>query len=137
MNSSSSISRLDVAPCVADSSGLFPRIEDLCASFVYVRLHGAERLYTSGYSDAQLRYWANRIRSWSRGRQVRTAQLAGDERRGDERARSVYVYFDNDAKVHAPFDAINLERLLSGKPTLPAPPELDLAAKRPVVVRGW
>jgi uncharacterized protein YecE (DUF72 family) len=38
------LSHYDVAPCVADSSGLYPIIEDLCASFVYVRLHGAERL---------------------------------------------------------------------------------------------
>ena len=26
--------------------------------------------------------------------------------------RDVYVYFDNDAKVHAPFDAIALAKLL-------------------------
>ncbi len=27
-------------------------------------------------------------------------------------ARDVYVYFDNDAKVHAPFDAMRLREML-------------------------
>jgi uncharacterized protein YecE (DUF72 family) len=30
----------------------------------------------------------------------------------DPTGRDVFVYFDNDAKVHAPFDAIALERRL-------------------------
>jgi uncharacterized protein YecE (DUF72 family) len=68
---------------------------------------------------------------------VRSAQLAGDKARGEGRERSVYVYFDNDAKVHAPFDAINLGRLLAGKSLLRPPRALALAAERPVVVRGW
>jgi uncharacterized protein YecE (DUF72 family) len=82
---------------IADSAGKFPLAHEVTADFVYVRLHGSQELYVSGYTDAELDAWAARIRRW------RSA-------RGG--ARDVYVYFDNDAKVHAPFDAERLvERL--------------------------
>ena len=83
----------DVGLVVADSAGRFPMIFEVTADFVYVRLHGADDLYTSGYNDSALRVWADRIGHW----------------RGS--GYDVYVYFDNDAKVRAPFDAIALERL--------------------------
>ena len=95
----------------ADTAGKWPYAEDLTADFVYVRLHGAQQLYTSGYSDEELDWWAGRIRSWSRGRDPRRATKVLTSR-ADHRSRDVYVYFDNDAKVHAPFDALRLvERL--------------------------
>jgi uncharacterized protein YecE (DUF72 family) len=83
---------------IADSAGKFPIAYEVTADFVYVRLHGSQELYVSGYSDAELDEWARRIKTW------------GSPRGG---ARDVYVYFDNDAKVHAPFDAERLiERLI-------------------------
>ena len=96
----------------ADTAGRWPYAEDVTADFVYVRLHGAEELYASGYSDQQLDWWAARIREWRRGCEPadRTCVSAIDAPRA--KARDIYVYFDNDAKVHAPFDAMRLmERL--------------------------
>jgi uncharacterized protein YecE (DUF72 family) len=78
-----------IALVLADTAGKFPYAEELTADFVYIRLHGSTQLYVSGYSDAELDDWAGRIGRW-RSR------------------RDVYVYFDNDAKVHAPFDARRL-----------------------------
>ncbi len=75
---------------VADTAGKWPKLLDVTADFVYVRLHGDAKLYTSGYTDEALDAWARRIRAWAR---------AGHD---------VYVYFDNDVKVHAPFDALRL-----------------------------
>jgi uncharacterized protein YecE (DUF72 family) len=67
------------------------------ADFAYVRLHGSTELYTSGYTAAALDGWAQRIRGW-------TAQGV-----------DAYAYFDNDAKVKAPRDAMSLaERLKVG-----------------------
>jgi uncharacterized protein YecE (DUF72 family) len=79
----------------ADTAGKFDYAEEVTADFVYIRLHGSTELYVSGYSDDELDDWAGRIRRWQgRGR------------------RDAYVYFDNDAKVHAPHDALRLaERL--------------------------
>lgn len=93
---------------VADTAGRFPRYFDVTAPFVYVRLHGDKKLYASGYSDKALADWARRIRAWRRG-----AQPAGDPRIAtspprNRASRDVYVYFDNDTKVKAPFDARSL-----------------------------
>lgn len=82
--------RHDVAVVVADTAGKFPFLDRVTASFVYVRLHGDTELYTSGYSPEAIASWAGRVRTWARG------------------GRDVYVYFDNDAKVRAPFDALAL-----------------------------
>jgi uncharacterized protein YecE (DUF72 family) len=79
--------RYDAGFVVADTAGLWPYSEEATSDFVYVRLHGASELYTSGYSDQELDRWAERVRGWQ---------------------RDVYVYFDNDRKVRAPFDARRL-----------------------------
>src|SRR5256885_6534861 len=101
----------NVAFVFADTAGKFPYAEDLTADLVYIRLHGAEKLYVSGYNDRALDWGVNRIELWRKGKQPRDAKLISG-REIDNKARDVFVYFDNDAKVHAPFDAINLgERL--------------------------
>lgn len=92
----------------ADTAGRWPYAEEVTADFVYLRLHGAEHLYASGYTDPQLDWWAARIRAWHAGGEPEDARrLTGDPAPGSE-GRDVYVYFDNDAKVHAPFDALRL-----------------------------
>jgi uncharacterized protein YecE (DUF72 family) len=96
----------DIAMVVADTAGKWPLIEDATSDFVYVRLHGAVELYVSGYTADALAMWARKVRSWAKGRSPLGARLVG-RRQGSEN-RDVFVYFDNDAKVHAPFDAMSL-----------------------------
>jgi uncharacterized protein YecE (DUF72 family) len=112
--------RHDVAPCVADSAGLYPQISDLTADFVYLRLHGAEQLYTSSYTARELSQWARRIRAWNAGNDANDAPPL-QPARADGKPRPVFVYFDNDVKAHAPFDAKNLARAVSGKRPLATP----------------
>src|SRR5205085_8175532 len=45
----------------------FPYAEDLTADFVYLRLHGSEELYASGYEPPALDRWARRIACWAGG----------------------------------------------------------------------
>jgi uncharacterized protein YecE (DUF72 family) len=97
-----------IALVVADTAGRWPLLEDLTADFVYVRLHGDEELYASGYSDAALDRWAARIAAWRCGGQVDDARLASSKPAPRRARRDVYVYFDNDVKVHAPYDAAHL-----------------------------
>ena len=85
----------DVGFVVADTAGKFPYAEAVTSRFVYVRLHGSRQLYTSDYTDEELAIWAARIEQWTR------------------EGLDVYVYFDNDAKVHAPRDAVRLRELLT------------------------
>ncbi len=97
--------RHKVALVVADTAGRWPYLEDVTADFMYLRLHGDQELYASGYSDVALDDWARRIRAWARGSQPRGAQRISTSAPPRRVGRDVYCYFDNDAKVHAPFDA--------------------------------
>jgi uncharacterized protein YecE (DUF72 family) len=52
--------------------------------FVYLRMHGPDhRLYSGSYPDADLTWWADRIREWG---------LAGLD---------VFAYFNNDGNANA------------------------------------
>ncbi len=97
-----------IALVVADTAGRWPLFEDLTADFVYLRLHGDQELYASGYDAAALDRWAERIRSWRAGAQPSDARLASTEAAPERAGRDVFCYFDNDVKVHAPYDAAAL-----------------------------
>jgi uncharacterized protein YecE (DUF72 family) len=84
-----------IALVAADTAGKHPFSTERTADFAYVRLHGSQLLYTSEYTDDEIAAWSQRIQDW---------RHAGSD---------VYVYFDNDAKSHAPFDAIRLTRATS------------------------
>ncbi|KLI98889.1 DUF72 domain-containing protein [Luteimonas sp. FCS-9] len=90
---------------VSDSAGRHPVTEDVTADFVYIRLHGDTELYTSGYGKAALDRWARRIARWAAGGEPRDAARSASRAPRAPGGRDVYCYFDNDAKVHAPFDA--------------------------------
>lgn len=111
--------RHNIAVVVADTAGKFPYLEDVSADFVYVRLHGDAQLYASGYSDTALDRWAARIAAWASGAEPDDAARVGARAR--KRAmRDVYCYFDNDMKVHAPFDARGLMQRLQLPTDCPA-----------------
>lgn len=106
--------RHGVGLVVADSAGTFPQLEDVTAGFVYIRLHGDAKLYASGYGEQALQAWAHKIRRWSQGHQPADASRCSERAPPPRKHRDVYVYFDNDAKGHAPFDAQALRRILDG-----------------------
>jgi uncharacterized protein YecE (DUF72 family) len=88
--------RHEVGTVLADTAGRWPKVEQVTAGLMYVRLHGDKELYTSGYTDESLDEWAARCRQW---------EAAGLD---------VYVYFDNDSKGYAPHDAVRLIARLEG-----------------------
>ncbi|WP_208322570.1 DUF72 domain-containing protein [Salinibacterium sp. ZJ454] len=91
--------RYGVASVVADTAGKWPRLTAVTTDFAYARLHGETALYESGYDDAALDRWAVTVRGW----------LAD--------GADAWIYFDNDVKVRAPYDAMALaERLDAGQP---------------------
>ena len=85
------LERHGAAYCVMSGAHL-PCILRATAPFVYVRFHGpdTEHLYGGSYSDADLHWWADRIREWQ----------AQD--------REVWGYFNNDWEGNA---VRNAERL--------------------------
>jgi len=83
---------------IADTAGKFSYAEQVTADFVYVRLHGSSALYASDYTDEELAAWAAKVREWTGP--------------GRGNGLDAYIYFDNDAKVHAPYNAMQLADLL-------------------------
>jgi len=86
--------RHDVALVVADSAGRWPFLEETTSDFMYARLHGHTELYASGYSSRSLDAWARKVASW----------LA--------EGLDAHVYFDNDSRGRAPYDAVGLLKRL-------------------------
>jgi uncharacterized protein YecE (DUF72 family) len=102
----------DIALVKADTVE-WPLLMDVTAEFVYCRLHGSEQLYASGYSDEALDSWARRVELWSRGKEVEDGKNASRKKARKRSRRDVFVYFDNDMKVRAPFDAQSLRERVS------------------------
>jgi uncharacterized protein YecE (DUF72 family) len=100
----------DIALVCADTAGKWPALDDVTSDFVYARLHGDQELYVSGYGDAALDRWAARVRTWQVGGTPTDGHTLSSP--APVREREVFVYFDNDVKVRAPFDAIGLAHRL-------------------------
>jgi len=86
------LSKNNIAFCIADSAGRYPYHEVITADFVYIRLHGHERLYASSYSDKELVNYARKIKNWN---------------------KKTFVYFDNDFSGFAVLNALTLKKLLN------------------------
>ena len=95
---------------VCSDAVAWPRLMDVTADFVYIRLHGSKELYASGYDSNVLDEWAARITRWARGENVEKASRIGPP--ANRRRRDVFIYFDNDLKVEAPANALSLMRRL-------------------------
>ena len=96
----------------ADSAGKWPFFCDITADFIYLRLHGGEKLYAGRYPAATLEEWAARINRWGQGGNPRGVPRLTSVQSSRKAGRSVFVYFDNDDKACAPFDAIALSQRL-------------------------
>jgi uncharacterized protein YecE (DUF72 family) len=99
--------RYGVGLVVADTVE-WPLLMDVTSDFVYCRLHGSEVLYASGYEADALDVWARRVVAWARGGEVTDGRKASTRDAPKRKRRDVFVYFDNDMKVRAPFDAEQL-----------------------------
>jgi uncharacterized protein YecE (DUF72 family) len=108
--------KYNIAAVIADTAGKWPCIEDVTSDFIYIRLHGDEQIYVSGYTEKGLDRWADRIKRWSAGGQPKDAKrIAPDLSPRKRSSRDVFVYFDNDLKVKSPRDAKLLARKLDLK----------------------
>ena len=80
----------DIGFVVADTAGRWPLVQEMTSDHMYVRLHGDQELYVSGYTDRALDAWAEKVLRWA------------------DAGQDVFVYFDNDVKGYAPHDAMGL-----------------------------
>jgi len=112
--------RYKIAVVVAETARRWPMICDVTADFVYMRLHGDQELYRSGYSDRALQRWATRVAAWHRGAEPDDVPRISPRKPPTSRMRDVFCYFDNtDVKLRAPVDAQTLMRKLDLRPGVP------------------
>lgn len=78
---------------VINETKAFPVAEKITGDFAYIRFHGPQSLYSSSYSDEELKIWAERIRGYLK-------------------AYDVYCYFNNDVSGYAIKNAFSLKSLL-------------------------
>ncbi|MDB5259888.1 MAG: hypothetical protein JWN37_119 [Candidatus Nomurabacteria bacterium] len=82
------------AAIVAAQSSRYPDTREVTADFMYIRMHGPEKLFSSSYTDEQLKEWAKYIKKSSK------------------RLKRAYVYFNNDFHGYAISNAKRLQELL-------------------------
>jgi uncharacterized protein YecE (DUF72 family) len=87
------LDRHNCAFCIYELDGHLSPIE-VTADFVYLRLHGPGRKYQGSYSDESLMKWAQLCQDWHKD-------------------KDVFVYFDNDEKGYAAFNAIRMKELVT------------------------
>jgi uncharacterized protein YecE (DUF72 family) len=83
--------KYNVAWVIADSPS-YPKAEVVTTDFVYIRMHGSKVLFSSKYTNKELKTLAQKIKKWFK--------LA-----------DVYVYFNNDTQGYAIENARELLRL--------------------------
>lgn len=132
----------DIALVVADTAGKWPFMEDVTSDFIYVRLHGDKELYVSGYNEEVLEEWAHKLRLWSKGSTPARARRLAKPPPATRSGRDVFVYFDNDVKVRAPFDAMALAHRLGLGPAPNSPidfTQIDQTARQswPEIKQRW
>jgi len=76
------LQKYNIALCISDMPDIdIPLINT--ADFMYIRFHGNRKLYTSCYSDSELRQWSRDIQRFSGN------------------VKALYIYFNNDAQAYA------------------------------------
>ena len=85
-----------VAPVLIEPGGKRPSIDLETTDFRYLRMHGDLAIHEGGfYTERDLDELAARVNAWL------------------DRGLDTYMYFNNDAKAHAPIDAMNLLKRLN------------------------
>ncbi|WP_159799145.1 DUF72 domain-containing protein [Flavobacterium sp. MK4S-17] len=87
------LSQYNCAFCIYELAGHISPLS-VTADFVYVRLHGPGAKYQGSYTDSTLKKWTEQCKSWIKDN------------------KDVYVYFDNDEKGYAAFNALTLKKLM-------------------------
>jgi uncharacterized protein YecE (DUF72 family) len=91
------LSQRNMAWCISESAGRYPYADTVTAEFIYLRLHGRDKLYASSYTEDQLKEIAEKIWGWG---------------------KETFVYFDNDFEGFAVMNALRLQEILAPKTTI-------------------
>ena len=86
--------------CIAHSAR-FPCVKEITADFLYLRFHGQESLYSSNYSDKELKDWSVFAKQY--------------------KLKDIFAFFNNDAQAFAVKNALVFRELLEKKREMVSP----------------
>jgi uncharacterized protein YecE (DUF72 family) len=81
---------------IADSGSRFASADAITANHIYMRFHGPDGSYATGYSKRKLAGFAAQCRNWR------------------DRGQTVWAFFNNDLNGFAVRDALALKALIDG-----------------------
>ena len=87
------LEKYSIAWVIADSPS-YPKAEEVTADFVYIRMHGSKVLFSSKYTNKELKDLSQKIKKWLR------------------KGLDIYIYFNNDAYGYAIENAKMLKKLI-------------------------
>jgi len=87
------LKKYNTALVISDSPSWIKIEKPELADFVYIRMHGSKKLFSSSYTKKELEALAKKIKKWQKERQV-------------------FVYFNNDAYGFAVKNALTLKSLI-------------------------
>jgi len=93
-NPLSLLRKYKIAFVISQSKNRFPYAEEVTSKHIYLRFHGPEALYASGYTSEMLQQYAKKIRAWSNDGHI------------------IWAFFNNDIAAHALTDAKVLEEMV-------------------------
>lgn len=85
------LKKYNMCLCIAQSSR-FPCIKEITADFLYLRFHGAKALYSSNYSNKELKDWSYFAKR--------------------SKCKDIFAFFNNDAHGYALKNALTFRKLL-------------------------
>jgi uncharacterized protein YecE (DUF72 family) len=95
-------------PVVFTDHAKYPNIADLTGDFVYARLQQGDDKIPTAYPPKALADWADRLRSWARGKEPEDLPRVGPPPQTKAAARDVFAYVIHEGKIRAPAGAMAL-----------------------------
>lgn len=89
-------------------------IEDLTADFVYVRMHGENDKWEKGHPKPILSTLKTKALAWKSGKKTDSKFLIAETTPLTQK-RDVFIYFSNEHKERAPFDAMKFLNMVDSK----------------------
>jgi len=86
------LKKYNIAWVIADSPS-YPKAEVITTDFIYIRMHGSKVLFSSKYTNKELKDLSKKNKKWLR------------------KGLDIYIYFNNDAYGYAIENAKMLKKL--------------------------
>ena len=98
-------------PVVFAAHHSYPALADVAGDFVYARLQTGSDDVETAYAPAELKGWADRLKTWAAGGRPADLSCADPDDRPKPMPREVFAFIIHEGKIRAPAGAMALIEL--------------------------